>query len=109
MTGSICPSLGELERLRVLDLSVNMLTGVIPTEIGQLAKLEELSLQSNKLRGVLPSELGMLASCKTIDLDSNQGCAGVGVWERVGAGRAVCRHPANFSRPHATQSVTTNC
>ena len=50
--------LGDLTRLRFLDLGANDLTGPIPTELGSLASLEFLILSSNfALTGPVPVSL----------------------------------------------------
>ena len=50
------PNIGQLHKLRVLDLEENKLDN-IPNEIGRLRELERLILQSNNLTQ-LPRAIG---------------------------------------------------
>lgn len=63
-------SLGELSRLRTLDLSRNQLTSV-PEWLGELAQIEALYLESNLLT-VLPESIGKLAQLQTLLLEDNR-------------------------------------
>ena len=47
LTGQIPPELGNLAKLKLLDLGDNQLTGPIPPELGDLANLGILSLYGN--------------------------------------------------------------
>lgn len=69
LTGALQSQIGQLKKLRVLDLSDNEFTGV-PAEVGQLANLETLDLSNNLLTG-LPYELGNLSKLKLLDLSGN--------------------------------------
>ena len=51
--------IGQLQKLRVLDLEENKLDSV-PNEIGRLRELEKLILQSNNLTN-LPRAIGQLS------------------------------------------------
>jgi Leucine-rich repeat (LRR) protein len=70
ITGSLPAEIRQLENLRVLDASDNLMTGV-PAEIGQLSQLEELDLSNNQLTG-LPNELGNLKNLLILDLTGNE-------------------------------------
>ena len=72
LTGSIPPELGNLARLRELDLSRNYLTGSIPPELGNLARLRELDLSRNNLTGPIPPELGDLTNLERLQLSQNR-------------------------------------
>ncbi|CAN0548833.1 unnamed protein product, partial [Ectocarpus sp. 8 AP-2014] len=50
-TGAIPAQLGALNKLTLLDLSINQLSGEIPALLGQLRNLQVLSLSRNKLTG----------------------------------------------------------
>ncbi|CAN6237164.1 unnamed protein product [Urochloa humidicola] len=56
---------------KVLNLSINNLTGVIPKEIGQLKALISLSLSANKLSGEIPEAICNLTNLQVLDLSSN--------------------------------------
>ncbi|KAG2648568.1 hypothetical protein PVAP13_1NG020800 [Panicum virgatum] len=56
---------------KVLNLSINNLTGVIPKEIGQLKALLSLSLSTNKLSGEIPEAISNLTNLQVLDLSSN--------------------------------------
>ena len=77
LTGSIPPLLGNLDRLRVLNLSLNDLTGQIPPELGNLRSLEKLELSSNDLEGPIPPELGNLTGLKRLELNHNRLSGGI--------------------------------
>jgi hypothetical protein len=47
-----------LDRVILLDLDENKLTGTIPTEIGNMIDLTFLLLHNNQLVGEVPTELG---------------------------------------------------
>jgi Leucine-rich repeat (LRR) protein len=69
LTGALQSQIGQLKRLKVLDLSNNKFTGV-PAEVGQLTNLEILNLSNNSLTG-LPNELGNLSKLKFLDVSGN--------------------------------------
>jgi len=60
------------EKIIVLDLSDNKLSGTIPAEIGQLAYLENLDLRNNQLSGNIPPEIGILTNLKHLNLSGNR-------------------------------------
>ena len=72
LTGAIPPQLGQLARLRYLDLQGQLLAGPLPPEMGRLASLEYLDLGGNGLAGPLPPELGQLSRLRTLNLSFNQ-------------------------------------
>ncbi len=72
LTGSIPTELGNLSNLEFLWLNINQLTGSIPTELGNLSNLESLWLYSNQLTGSIPTELGNLSNLVSLRLDSNR-------------------------------------
>lgn len=70
LSGALPSQVGQLKKLKVLNLSGNNFTGV-PAEVGQLSELEILNLSNNELTG-LPNELGNLSNLKLLDLSGNQ-------------------------------------
>ncbi|CAL8246216.1 unnamed protein product [Lota lota] len=63
-------AIGELSRLRSLDLSDNALQIICP-EIGRLCSLRHLRLANNQLE-TLPSELGELQELESLDVSRNR-------------------------------------
>lgn len=70
--GEIPPQLGQLSRLRHLNLEGHLLTGAIPSELGQLGSLESLDLSNNRLGDSIPAELGQLELLKQLYLSGNR-------------------------------------
>lgn len=69
LSGALQSQVGQLKKLRSLNMSYNNFTGV-PAEVGQLQNLEILDLSYNKLTG-LPNELGNLSNLKLLKLTGN--------------------------------------
>ena len=82
LTGPIPSELGQLVSLESLDLNYNLLTDSIPAELGQLGHLDELNLAENRLSGPLPSELGQLSRLERVYLHHNRlaGCLPL-IWQ----------------------------
>ena len=72
LDGSIPSKLGDLTKLKRLNLEQNRLTGSIPGELGDLANLTRLNLGRNRLSGSIPGDLGDLSNLKTLRLSSNR-------------------------------------
>ena len=64
------------ERVVILYLSENRLSGQVPSELGNLVDLERLWLNDNRLKGPIPRELGDLGNLGWLFLGGNQlsGC-----------------------------------
>lgn len=65
LSGTLPQWLGELERLRHVDLSANLLEGPVPTALAELPYLEALLLQQNALEGVCASARQLCCQCSS--------------------------------------------
>ncbi|GKV29215.1 hypothetical protein SLEP1_g38161 [Rubroshorea leprosula] len=63
---------GNLETLKIIDLSSNKLTGKIPVQISALLELVQLNLSRNQLAGWIPSNIGQMRQLESLDLSWNQ-------------------------------------
>lgn len=71
LTGTIPEEIENLD-LSTLNLSNNQLTGEMPASIGNVSTLYYLNIANNKLTGSIPSELGKLANLEYCYLFGNQ-------------------------------------
>ncbi|OVA07210.1 Leucine-rich repeat [Macleaya cordata] len=100
----LCNPVNQMHRLRVLDLSKNLLsgdipqcwlywralklirlgsnniTGKIPSSMGALLELRSLHLRNNSLSGELPSSLQNCTELRTIDLGENRFTGSIPTW-----------------------------
>ena len=58
-TGEIPLKIGNLRKIKVLNLSHNSLIGPIPSTFSRLKEIESLDLSSNKLEGEIPQLIGL--------------------------------------------------
>ncbi|KAL7208633.1 hypothetical protein ACSBR1_030381 [Camellia fascicularis] len=72
LSGLIPSTIGNLTRLKDLDLSLNPLSGSIPSEIGNLKQLGYLSLVENQLTGSIPPRLNNLTHLKWFQIGYNK-------------------------------------
>ncbi|NEP78165.1 MAG: DUF4347 domain-containing protein [Okeania sp. SIO3B3] len=72
LTGEIPEQLGNLSSLQTLLLYSNQLSGEIPSELGNLSNLQRLELYSNQLTGEIPEQLGNLSNLQRLELYNNQ-------------------------------------
>ncbi|KAK6934247.1 Leucine-rich repeat [Dillenia turbinata] len=71
LKGLLSPSLGHLDHLKLLDLSINLLEGGLPVELSNLKQLKVLDLSHNMLLGRVSKALGGLQSIQVINISSN--------------------------------------
>lgn len=71
LSGTIPEEIENLD-LSTLSLRNNQLTGEIPASIGNVSTLYYLDIANNKLTGSIPSELGKLANLEICCLHKNQ-------------------------------------
>lgn len=71
LSGTIPEEIENLD-LSFLNLSNNQLTGEMPASIGNVSTLYYLNIANNKLTGSIPSELGKLANLEYCYLFGNQ-------------------------------------
>lgn len=72
LEGEIPSTLGKLVKLRIMNLESVPFSGSIPPELGALAELDFLNLYRNRLSGRVPAELAGLRSLRTLYLDENE-------------------------------------
>ena len=72
--GLLPPSLGNLTKLRRLDLSYNQFSGPLPSRLGVSGQmqLQELILNNNALEGEVPETWGQLVRLTHVDLRDNK-------------------------------------
>ncbi|XP_040956124.1 probable LRR receptor-like serine/threonine-protein kinase At3g47570 [Gossypium hirsutum] len=71
LSGSISPSIANLSFLRLLDLSNNSFRGVVPPEIGRLSRLQRVVLANNSLTGPIPVNLSSCFNLRILHLSRN--------------------------------------
>ncbi|RHN57355.1 putative non-specific serine/threonine protein kinase [Medicago truncatula] len=77
LTNSDIPELfGSLSNLRFLDLKASYSGGRIPNDLAHLSHLQYLDLSRNGLEGTIRPQLGNLSHLQHLDLSSNYGLVG---------------------------------
>ncbi|KAG1359423.1 leucine-rich repeat receptor-like kinase protein FLORAL ORGAN NUMBER1 [Cocos nucifera] len=72
ISGPIPPAIGNLRGLQTLSLESNRLSGEIPPQIGDLKQLTKLNLGGNNLVGEIPPDLARCAGIlEAVDLSRN--------------------------------------
>ncbi|CAJ2646908.1 unnamed protein product [Trifolium pratense] len=70
--GIIPTTFGKFQKMQLLSLRGNKLSGDIPTFIGNLSQLFELELDLNKFQGNIPPSIGNCQKLQYIDLSHNK-------------------------------------
>ncbi|KAG2635122.1 putative leucine-rich repeat receptor-like serine/threonine-protein kinase At2g24130 [Panicum virgatum] len=71
ISGAIPPVVGELSRLRSLDLSNNSISGAIPSALGNLSRLRNLNLSENSISGAIPPSIANLTRLENLIVYKN--------------------------------------
>lgn len=71
ISGTLPPSISDLDSLMVLNLSWNPLQGSIPSSFGNMKAIKCLYLSGNNLNGSIPVSLDQLHSLQILELSSN--------------------------------------
>ncbi|KAK3130115.1 hypothetical protein QOZ80_6BG0489100 [Eleusine coracana subsp. coracana] len=71
ISGAIPAVVGDLVRLRSLDVSNNSISGAMPSSLGNLTRLESLVVRSNRISGTIPLVLGNLLRLQILDVANN--------------------------------------
>jgi hypothetical protein len=74
LSGSIPPSIKDMQNVQYLLLYGNKFTGTIPTEIGELKSVDAIHLSENRFNGTIPSEFGNLELLYDLNLSRNVLC-----------------------------------
>jgi Leucine-rich repeat (LRR) protein/serine/threonine protein kinase len=71
ISGVIPAVVGELARLRSIDVSNNSISGGMPPSLGNLTHLESLVVRSNRISGTIPLVFGNLLRLQNVDAANN--------------------------------------
>ena len=71
LEGTLPEAIGDLKKLKVLNLAFNTLQGPLPNRLLELKNLTVLRLGKNRFTGTLPKEIGKLKKLTILDLYSN--------------------------------------
>ncbi|XP_037455655.1 putative receptor-like protein kinase At3g47110 isoform X3 [Triticum dicoccoides] len=77
LMGEIPLAIGRLSNLREVWLSSNNLTGTIPPSLKNSSQLEDIVLTDNKLTGTIPDEMGIFPSLVYLGLAGNMLSGGI--------------------------------
>ncbi|XP_059640604.1 LRR receptor-like serine/threonine-protein kinase RPK2 [Cornus florida] len=72
LVGMLSPAIAKLTELRVLSFPFNDLNGEIPVELWGIEKLEVLDLEGNSISGSLPSHFRALRNLSVLNLGFNE-------------------------------------
>lgn len=71
LRGNLPSSLGNLKKLKYLNLQLNGFSGPIPESIGTMSNLQTLVLSGNRLTDRIPASLGTIPNLSYLDLSIN--------------------------------------
>jgi len=77
LTGQLPPQLGDLEFLERLTLGFSEIGGTIPPQLSNLTRLKILELKFTKISGQIPPELGELSNLESLDFTENELSGGI--------------------------------
>ena len=72
LTSILPENIGQLDQLKVLQLTSNQLHGAIPASIVNLTNLIELRLDHNNFSGEIPDDIGALSNLTELRFNNNQ-------------------------------------
>ncbi|XP_058201352.1 probable LRR receptor-like serine/threonine-protein kinase At3g47570 isoform X2 [Rhododendron vialii] len=72
LTGSVSPQVGNLSFLRQLWLGNNSLSREIPPELGRLRRLQILTVVNNSITGEIPSSISSCSNLVALELSGNK-------------------------------------
>ncbi|KAH9736441.1 LRR receptor-like serine/threonine-protein kinase EFR [Citrus sinensis] len=72
LTGTLSPYIGNLTFLRLINLQQNSFSGMIPHEIGRLFRLRSIIFNRNMLQGEIPVNLTHCSELRILDLVVNK-------------------------------------
>jgi Leucine-rich repeat (LRR) protein len=82
ISGSLPPSFANLQNLRLLHLSTNLMTGTLPPGLSKLGALKELLLDNNQFAGTIPASYGSgMKSLEKMSFFDNQELSGCLPWQ----------------------------
>lgn len=71
LKGPLPASIGNLEKLFILNLPYNEINGSIPPELANLKELNAIYLNNNQFSGTIPAALGSIKFLNNLRLDGN--------------------------------------
>eukprot|EP00775_Hariotina_reticulata_P008520 gene8520-8702_t len=82
LSGSLPSSFAQLQSLRLLHLSTNLMTGSLPSGLSNLNELQELLLDNNQFTGTIPASYGSgMKSLQKMSFFDNQELGGCLPWQ----------------------------
>ncbi len=69
--GRIEGTIAQLQKLDILYMQNNQLSGLLPDELCQLIQIRRINLSNNNFRGLIPYDIGMLVKLESLLLSDN--------------------------------------